>query len=433
MKTLLCISFLICQVVLVKAFSQNAYIPLGSDSIAVVNTLNNTIVTRIKNSKGYSYGIAANPSHNSVYLNDNNSAYVTVVNTISNKVSRYISLAPGRGGYSIAVNPSGTKFYVPNTGTYEDSMYIFDAETFSRIAKISLHSYPGRVGQVIVNNDGSKVYIPSLDRNFNATIVVINGLTNKLETIIKVPNADQFQYLAISIDNKVLYASNTQDKVYVINTVTNKVTGTINVSSYPIYLQISNDGSKLYVADASGFISIINTSNNKVSANKIFGFQLISGLAISSDDKKLFVANNTLQNNEGKMSTVNTVNRNILNETIVSKSSATAIALNYPSATFSNDELNISTSLPSKVTNSGTVSVFPNPAKSFVKISFFGIDPSTLFISNVAGVVLIQKELTNREKEMGYIYMDVSELSTGYFNVRFNTTNNIVSTMFFKD
>lgn len=188
----------------------------GSSLFAVNPTTNNTTVINVGTNP---YGVTVNSDGSRVYVANNGSNTVSVVNTLNNNSVATIPIGPGFKPYGIAIakTPNEELVYVTNSGN--NSVTVFQGSNNGILAVIPVGTQP--VG-VASSPDGAFVYI-----------------TNKGDNTVSV-----------------------------INTTTNIVTKTISVGSNPIGISVTPDGKKVYVANSgSSTVSIINTTTNVVSAS----------------------------------------------------------------------------------------------------------------------------------------------------------------------
>ncbi|MBS1501601.1 MAG: beta-propeller fold lactonase family protein, partial [Bacteroidetes bacterium] len=145
-----------------------------------------------------------------------------------------------------------------------------------------------------ISPDGSRLYVSNYDDN---TISVINTTTNTVINTINVTTGANPQGLSISPDGSKLYVANSNGgTISVISTSTNSVIATINNGYNNFETLLSPDGSLLYVTDSNvDNITIINTSTNKVINTMSTGFYP-SGMSISPDGHYLYVTNENYNN-----------------------------------------------------------------------------------------------------------------------------------------
>ncbi|MBI2743572.1 MAG: hypothetical protein HYX48_06620 [Chlamydiales bacterium] len=89
------------------------------------------------------------------------------------------------------------------------------------------------------------------------------------------------------------------NSVYAVDTVTNSVIATINVSSTSEYpgIAITPDGAKVYVALDSGVVDVIDTRTNTVTASVSLPGAAFFFPAVTPDGSKVFVTNYSTTNN----------------------------------------------------------------------------------------------------------------------------------------
>jgi YVTN family beta-propeller protein len=154
-------------------------------------------------------------------------------------------------------------------------------------------------GETTYNSSGSQVLVdPKTGIANNGSISVIDLETGKEVKIIEVglhPNE-----MIFSPDKKKLYvACANSDKVFVINTETDKVTGEISVhldknipfGSSPNALAISKDGSRLFVANGTdNAIAVVDLNSHKIKGFIPTGWYP-GAIFMDKKENYLFVAN----------------------------------------------------------------------------------------------------------------------------------------------
>jgi YVTN family beta-propeller protein len=95
---------------------------------------------------------------------------------------------------------------------------------------------------------------------------------------------------AQSLAQNAYITNATSNNVSVINTVTDKVTATIPVGSFPFGVAVARDGRRAYIANnGSETVSVINTATNKVVAT--IGTRGSVGIAVSPHGDRVYAAN----------------------------------------------------------------------------------------------------------------------------------------------
>jgi len=137
----------------------------------------------------------------------------------------------------------------------------------------------------VTSKNANVAYIPDYDLN---TVSAVNTITNKI--IGTIPVGANPGFVAISPDGKKAYVANVSgSSLSVINTQTNQVKD-ISISDSPTGLIFSKDGTRAYIAGASGVCTVIDVANDAVLTTLTLppgG----AGLAISDDGKWLYATN----------------------------------------------------------------------------------------------------------------------------------------------
>lgn len=223
---------------------------------------------------------------------------VSVIDTATNAVTATVDLPVDspKGlpyAYSVAVGASGQYVYVGLQDANE--VAIIDAARNVVVKRIGLGN--DSPGGLAVNAAETRLYIAS---NKSNTLIVsdISGIhIGFVPTEVgRVVVADE----SVSNPNGVVISSG-GDKAYVANTTTGKVaevsldeannlytrTALITVGSQPTGLALSSDDSKLYVASFSGNAAVVDTATRAVT-NLSVGNGNVS-VAVSADNSKAYV------------------------------------------------------------------------------------------------------------------------------------------------
>lgn len=107
-------------------------------------------------------------------------------------------------------------------------------------------------------------------------------------------NAHWLRSIALSHDNKLLYALNSindhNDAVYVYDLILNKIDRIINLNSYGRELILSHNSERLYLPGYVDVLVIDLKNNDKIEKIHIADKMWICDLALNSDDKKLYAS-----------------------------------------------------------------------------------------------------------------------------------------------
>jgi len=253
-----------------------------SNTVSVVNTITNTVVSTIPVGQAPT-GAAASPDGTKVYITNQGDNSISVINTLTNKVISVLKIQYVTTPTGIAVSPDGRTIYVVNQRT--STVISFDAATGNTIFVYTVNGQP--VG-VVASPDNTNIFVT----NSSNAISVINVLDNTVGTI----TAGKASYgICISSDGSRLYVVNSvSNTVSVINVSTLAIIANIPVGTTPEGIAITPDGSMLYVANAiSGNISVISTATNKVITTITTGSGPI-GVSITNDGRFVYVTNQCL-------------------------------------------------------------------------------------------------------------------------------------------
>ena len=167
--------------------------------------------------------------------------------------------------YSIGSNSKGTIIYVPNQGS--GTVSVVNTATNTVINTITVSTNPQSVA---FTHDGSIAYVCDEGITTN-NVDIINVATN---TVVGTITAGSYpSALALSPKSSLLYVSNYgSGTVSVINTATNSVVNTITVGTEPYGVAINPSGTLAYIANEySGTLSVINTTTNTVTSTLTMG------------------------------------------------------------------------------------------------------------------------------------------------------------------
>src|SRR5215208_1089956 len=235
----------------------------GTNKLYVVNEYSNTVSvidTKIDTVKStislgnFPYGIDINPLNNRIYITNRGSNTVSVLDgSVDTKLH---DIAVGKSPVGIAVNPTANWIYVTNLD--DGTMSVIDGITNEVINTIPVGKTPYGIA---VNPLSNKIYVTDIITN---TVIVINGETNEIST--KIPVGKKPTGLAIDIpkeNNKLYVANHDSDSVSVIDTVTNEVVNNItSVGDSPVGMAINPISNKLYVSNiASNTVAVIDTKD----------------------------------------------------------------------------------------------------------------------------------------------------------------------------
>jgi YVTN family beta-propeller protein len=228
-------------------------------------------------------GVAVNPNTKKVYVANEYSNTVSVLDTETDKVKSSIKV--GIFPYGIDINPLNNRVYVTNRGS--NTVSVIDGSINSKLADITVGKSP--VG-VVVNPSANWIYVTNLN---DGTISVIDGISNEVIDTILVGKAP-YGIEVNPLFNKIYVADIIKNTISVIDGETNKISANISVGKRPTGLEIdlTKGRNKLYVANHdSGSISVIDIVTNEVIDNISSLGDSPVGMAINPITNKLYVSN----------------------------------------------------------------------------------------------------------------------------------------------
>jgi YVTN family beta-propeller protein len=203
------------------------------------------------------YGIAINPDGTKVYVANQSSGDIAVVDVLINTVVDRIVFGSGYTLSGIDFNPSGTVVYAAVNGPISNGLYGIDVATKSIVTNVGIGGSPGPVLAISDN----KIYVTARV-GLNYYIYVVNPNTSTVDDTILV-GATPIYMVANSAKSKV-YVSNQGDpggpySISIVDVSLGSVTSTISLSKRPLGIAINPSETKLYVADYNDFsISVFN-------------------------------------------------------------------------------------------------------------------------------------------------------------------------------
>ena len=140
--------------------------------------------------------------------------------------------------------------------------------------------------RIALNSVGDRAYVVN---NSNNRVSVINTITNTVIATIPVGSDPRHIVLNAAGDRAYVVSAGTSS-ISVIDTNTNAIQTTISVGSSPRYMVINNAGDRGYVANyASNSVSVINMITNTVIATRSVGVNP-QHLALTAAGDKVYVA-----------------------------------------------------------------------------------------------------------------------------------------------
>ena len=203
-------------------------------------------------------GIAVSPTASRLYVAENLTNKVAVVDASTNRVVTKVDV--GEYPYDCVVSGDGNRLYVSNWGSRNVS--IVDTSQLKLIGTIQVGDHPN---DLELTRDGKTLYVANANSN---TVSVIDTMkAREIEAIStalhpKSPIGSTPNAVALSPDEKTLYVANADNNnigvVDVRRHGESHVKGFIPTGWYPTAVRASRDGKRVYVANGKGVASAAN-------------------------------------------------------------------------------------------------------------------------------------------------------------------------------
>lgn len=271
---------------------------LASRSVSVISTASNTVRKTITVGRDPT-GVAVSPDGRRAYvvygLSD---GAVAEISTATGTVTRTIRLSLDSYPQEVAVSPDSRTLYVTNWNP--STVSVVSAVTSAVTATIKVGTHP--VG-VAVLPGGGLAYVANQGAGAGpGTMSVIDtaGRPHVTKTIALGTGNGPWE-VEPSPGNRAYVTNSGGHTVSVIDTATNRVTGSITVGLAPYGVAVNPATARAYVTNsASQDLSVISTTGDRVIA-AVRGLHYPTGVAVSPDGARIYVANQT---NPGTVSVI---------------------------------------------------------------------------------------------------------------------------------
>lgn len=246
------------DVIGISADGRNVYLTGNTSAkCVVISTATNRVVATIDGILTPRVIVSA-PDGSRVYAVSDHGPFIPGVVTVVDAVTHAKGTVTqvGVGPVNAAVSPDGAFLYVANLGDVGKGSLSIVATTSGAVSSVPLSTRG-----LALSPDGRFLYSLTGD-----SLSVVSASTRAIVAAIALPS-DLYgsRGLVLSPDgSRALIVHQTANRVYMVNTVTRALTGTIGVGRTPRAAAFSGDGSRAYVIAADGTLSVIATATNTV-------------------------------------------------------------------------------------------------------------------------------------------------------------------------
>lgn len=262
----------------------------SSYDLSVIDTTDGTVLSTIPFDDGRSpLAVAVSPDGSQVYVTQAQSDYVSVIDTTSNEIARI--QVGGVVSRAIAVSPDGRQVYVPDD--VSPSMSVIDTAS-RKVTAIPIDNggEPWNTSYgVAVTKDGGQVYVTNNESN---KLWVIDTSSNESTSI---DAGDGVLYGVVIAPNGQVYVTHDEsDYMSVIDPVSKAIIQDIQVGDSPRGVAMAPDGRHVYVANYnSGQVSVIDTASmgvvSSIPADGDPQLEAPVAVAVAPDSRRIYVTN----------------------------------------------------------------------------------------------------------------------------------------------
>lgn len=232
-------------------------------------------------------GIVVAPNGNYMYIADSGSNTISVISTVNNTIISNISIGnTSTNGHPsrLAITPNGKYLYV-------SSRVISIISTFNNTVVNTIKINDDGANKIAFSPDGNYAYAAICCSSNNSVLKIATGNNT---VIGRIPVGGQPFGVALTPDGRYLYVTSIHtDNVTVISTYENAIVDSINVGALQSGIASVPDGAYVYVADNN--VSVIATANNSV-VYTINGINSPEGVAATPDGKYVYVSYEAVSN-----------------------------------------------------------------------------------------------------------------------------------------
>lgn len=252
-----------------------------SNTVSVIDTASHIVIATIPVGDS-PCGLAITPDGTEVYVTNQVDDNVSVINTATNSVVATIPV--GSDPIPIAITPNGKKGYVGNNFP-DNTVSVIDIDSHTVDTTFPVVNEPFAIA---ITPDGTKVFVINL---FGKSVSIIRTSDN---TVVSLTAFNVPVGVAIMSDGTYAYVTDQDDQtVSVINVASNTIVAIIPVlpdADTPHGIGITPNGEKAFTANQFNTVSIINTITNTVQKTITIPGNSPTSVAITPDGTKAYVA-----------------------------------------------------------------------------------------------------------------------------------------------
>ncbi len=238
-------------------------------------------VTNVLAAGSLPFAAAVNPLTNKVYVANQNSANVTVIDGATNSTT---TVGVGNNPVSVAVNPVSNKIYVANQN--DNTVTVIDGATNTTLT-VNVGFSPNAVA---VNPATNKIYVANQGNggNIAGNVTVIDGATNSTATLNV--GGQPFALAVNPVTNKIFVSNQGNSTVNVIDGATNSISASLSMAagSQLSAVAVNPVTNKIYVIDANnGIVNVIDGATYATTAVNV-GFDPLA-VAVNPVTNKIYV------------------------------------------------------------------------------------------------------------------------------------------------
>jgi YVTN family beta-propeller protein len=257
-----------------------------SNTVSVIDSINNKEVGNPVKVGAAPTAIAINQDTNRIYVANEDSNTVSVIDVGNDTVEKtfHLTFSPNE----IEINPEKNLLYVSTkatTATREPHGYVllidlkeYDPSQEPGPTSLQVEDRPV---DLAVNTNTDMLYVTNYCSNTVSVIDINNNSTNEVIPTIKV--GQNPRSIAVNnVTNKIYVANEWSNTTSVIDGTTNKVVANVAVGARPTAIAINQDTNRIYVAneDSNTVLVIDGSTNNKVIENVTIGAAPAAAIAI---------------------------------------------------------------------------------------------------------------------------------------------------------